>query len=173
MNSFVLELFKRGQESITQKSMIEDKHLINYSGHSNGGTHNILDKDLVINRVKMLVIANSICLELIVWSAIDENGEIFNKFFKIFVFKDGDMVCNTISEKLWQPNRNVLAYMPVNVVALEALGVMAEKFPNLANTFIVRFLCKFLMDPCPILVKLALESVTKFYLVKILQFLDE
>ena len=50
--------------------------------------------------------------------------------------------------------------MPVNVVALEALGGMAEKFPNLANTFIVRFLCKFLMDPCPILVKLASESNT-------------
>lgn len=72
------------------------------------------------------------------------------------------MVCNTITEKLWQPNRNVLAHMSVNVVALEALGIMAEKFPNLADTFIVRFLCRFLMDPCPILVKLSSESVIIF-----------
>lgn len=74
-----MELFKRGQENIIQKSMIEDKRLITIPG-SNGRTHfNILDKDAVVNRVKMLVIANSICLELIVWSAIDENG-----FFLIF-----------------------------------------------------------------------------------------
>lgn len=73
-----MELFKRGQESITQKSMIEDKRLITIHNSSNCGIHySILDKDLIVNRVKMLVIANSICLELIVWSAIDENGLFF------------------------------------------------------------------------------------------------
>jgi len=64
-----------------------------------------------------------------------------------------------ISEKMWQPHRHVLAHMPVNVVALEVLGCLAEKFPSWANTLIVRFLCRFLLDPCPMLVKLASEGV--------------
>uniref|UniRef100_A0A915CZ95 PI4-kinase N-terminal domain-containing protein n=1 Tax=Ditylenchus dipsaci TaxID=166011 RepID=A0A915CZ95_9BILA len=124
INSFVLEQFKRGQESIAQKSSFEDRRLITLHAGTTATHRNILDKDSMVNRVKMLVIANSVCLELIVWSAIDEN--------------DGDMIC----------------HMPVNVVALEALGGMAEKFPNLSNTFIIRLLCRFLLDPCPILVKL-------------------
>ncbi|KAL7069800.1 hypothetical protein ACQ4LE_011065 [Meloidogyne hapla] len=95
----------------------------------------------------MLVIGNSICLELIVWSSTDEN--------------DGDMICGTISDKMWMPHKHVLAHMPVNVMALEALGSMAEKFPALANTLIISLLCKFLLDPCPILLKISAESKSK------------
>lgn len=69
------------------------------------------------------------------------------------------MICNMISEKMWEPYKHILAYMPVNVSALEALGGMVEKFPNLANTVVVRELCRFLLDPCPILLKLAVDNV--------------
>lgn len=85
------------------------------------------------------------CLELIVWSAIDE--------------ADGELFCGTISESMWLPHRHVLAHMPVSVMALEALGSMAEKFPALANTLIVRLLTKFLIDPCPILLKISSDTV--------------
>lgn len=128
-----------------------------------------MEKENVVNRMKMLVIANSICLELIVWSAIDENGTSGTDYAKheqemeclhTHYSLDGDMVCTTISEKMWQPHKHVLAQMPVNVAALEALGGMAEKFPSLANTFVIRLLCKFLLDPCPVLAKLASEAVS-------------
>lgn len=82
-----------------------------------------------------------------------------NSTFAHHSLTDGDMVCTTISEKMWQPHKHVLAQMPVNVAALEALGGMAEKFPSLANTFVIRLLCKFLLDPCPVLAKLASEAV--------------
>lgn len=61
------------------------------------------------------------------------------------------------------PHKHVLAHMPVNVMALEALGSMAEKFPALANTLIIPLLCKFLLEPCPILVKISSETVIFVY----------
>jgi hypothetical protein len=72
------------------------------------------------------------------------------------------MICGTISEKMWLPHKHVLAHMPVNVMALEALGSMAEKFPTLASTLIIRLLCKFLLDPCPILLKISSGIVRNF-----------
>lgn len=64
---------------------------------------------------------------------------------------------------MWEPHKHVLAHMPVNVVALEALGGMAEKFPNLASSYIVMKLCAFLIEPCPILLKLASDTVTLLF----------
>lgn len=62
-------MFRRGQESIGNKSFIdvrqaEDRTYVR-------GRHG---KDFPVNRLKMLVIANSICIELLVWSTIDETG---------------------------------------------------------------------------------------------------
>lgn len=75
------------------------------------------------------------------------------------------MIFNMISEKMWEPHKHVFAHMPVNVIALESLGSMVEKFPSLATTVIVRELCRFLLDPCPILVRLAVDTVLKFFFV--------
>ncbi|KAI1713438.1 phosphatidylinositol 3- and 4-kinase domain-containing protein [Ditylenchus destructor] len=147
INAFALELFKRGQVKLAQRSMIEDRRLIALRPGVTGTHNRKLDRDAVVNRVKMLIIANSICMELIVWSAIDEN--------------DGDVICTTISEKMAQPHRNVVAHMPVNVTALEALGGLAQKFPNLANSVIVRLLCSFLLEPCPMLLKLNNDKYDK------------
>ncbi|KAL3103006.1 hypothetical protein niasHT_026454 [Heterodera trifolii] len=148
LNEFVLSLFKHGQDSIAQKSQIDERNASSVDrDRSLPLKQQINDKEIAVNRVKMLVIANSICLELIVWSAVDES--------------DGDMICGTMSEKMWLPHRHVLAHMPVNVMALEALGSMAEKFPTLSNTLIIRLLRKFLTDPCPILLKIASELKPK------------
>ncbi|CAK5086225.1 unnamed protein product [Meloidogyne enterolobii] len=150
LNDFTLSIFKYCQEAITVQSQLDDRsqsNTIDKRAKNNAYRSTILDKEIVVNRVKMLVIGNSICLELIVWSSTDEN--------------DGDMICGTISDKMWMPHKHVLAHMPVNVMALEALGSMSEKFPALANTLIISLLCKFLLEPCPILLKISSEPKSK------------
>lgn len=64
-------MFRRGQENILHRSVVEDQRLVTSAHMSNATARNV---DTIVNRVKMLVIANSVCLELIVWSANDENG---------------------------------------------------------------------------------------------------
>lgn len=66
------------------------------------------------------------------------------------------MICSTVQDKLWQPHRHVLPQTPISVVALEALGRLAERFPPLSGT-VVSSLCRFLLDPCPLLTKLSAE----------------
>lgn len=69
-------MFKRGQELIVNRSSSDDRRMTATFQNSNHLTP--AEKDLVVNRVKMLVIANSVCLQLVVWSAVDENSNIFN-----------------------------------------------------------------------------------------------
>ena len=77
-----MAIFKRGQETIGQKSQFDERSLItttfDLGPSQQQQRHRVFDKDASVNRVKMLVIANSICLELIVWSATDENGNKIN-----------------------------------------------------------------------------------------------
>jgi hypothetical protein len=73
-----LSIFKYGQEAITQKSQLDERSMLTFDLGQSQSRQPHLDKEVVVNRVKMLVIANSICLELIVWSATDENGIIRN-----------------------------------------------------------------------------------------------
>lgn len=72
-----------------------------------------------------------------------------------------DLIYNTINERISQPHRHVLIQTPITVVALDALGKLAQKFPNLSS-IIVHLLCNFLMEPCPLLTKLTGESVGLF-----------
>lgn len=76
-------------------------------------------------------------------------------------FLVGFAICNNIQDKLWQPHRHVLLQTPISVVALEALGKLAEKFPNLAGTLVVGLLCSFLLTPCPLLTKLGKSETEK------------
>ncbi|CAD5222232.1 unnamed protein product [Bursaphelenchus xylophilus] len=138
--TFAAQQFAQGQEQLKMKNFNEDIREIRRS----------VDDEMtqpMVNRLKMLIIANSLCIELIVWSAIDENS--------------GYLVCNNIQDKLWQPHRHVLIQNPISVVALEALGGMAEKFPALSSTIVVRCLCSFLLDPCPLLTKLTSSEFDK------------
>uniref|UniRef100_A0A914Y3R6 1-phosphatidylinositol 4-kinase n=1 Tax=Panagrolaimus superbus TaxID=310955 RepID=A0A914Y3R6_9BILA len=135
VSAFAYQMFRRGQELISVRDSTKDNPRYYYLK-----SRKILDADAVVNRIKMLVLANSICLELFVWSAVDEN--------------DGDLVCSTITEKMLKSHRHLSLYMPVNVIALDALGAMAEKFPMLAKNFVVQMLCRFLLDPAPVLSQL-------------------
>ncbi|MFH4983542.1 hypothetical protein AB6A40_010251 [Gnathostoma spinigerum] len=134
MNAFITELFKRGQSELTaSKSTDEDKRVKG-------------SRELTVNRTKMLVVGNSICLKLIVWASVDEI--------------DSETIFTLISEQLWfaQGHRYVLSHMPIRLAALEALGTIAEKYPQIATTIVVPNLTRFMLEPSPILAKLAADG---------------
>uniref|UniRef100_A0A914RPD4 Uncharacterized protein n=1 Tax=Parascaris equorum TaxID=6256 RepID=A0A914RPD4_PAREQ len=60
-------------------------------------------------------------------------------------------------------HRHVLAHMPVTIVALEALGEVAVKFPTTATTLIIPALIRFLLEPSPLLSKLAADNTVGYF----------
>jgi hypothetical protein len=69
-----LEQFNDGQVQLKERSFNEDIR-----------SRSTDEEQPLANRLKILIIANSICIELIVWSCVDENSKFLKLFYWAFI----------------------------------------------------------------------------------------
>ena len=106
-----------------------------------------LDDDLVrrtvrpINVFKINVSINAACVDLLVWSCVDEQS--------------ADSLCSTLTEKINAAYNSsvVSSHLPLLTVCLDGLGILGRKFSNLSDSCITS-LTDFIINPSPILIKL-------------------
>ncbi|XP_046360282.2 phosphatidylinositol 4-kinase alpha-like isoform X1 [Haliotis rufescens] len=126
IEDFVKMLYQSGQHDL------EKKH-----AHA----HKEQDKVWDFNPYQLTVYSNAACVDLLFWAIRGES--------------EAENLCMKLSEKISMNTERklLLSHTPLILVALEAIGKLAVKFPNLASTM-VSTLRDFLVSPSPILSKL-------------------
>lgn len=99
-----------------------------------------------ISRSKLNVQAATVALQLIAWAAVDDI--------------DSDTICSSISPRLFanQTQRVIISQLPLSLHAISSLASLAEKFPAVATATVIPILSRFLLEPAPMLTKLASDS---------------
>uniref|UniRef100_A0A158Q770 1-phosphatidylinositol 4-kinase n=1 Tax=Elaeophora elaphi TaxID=1147741 RepID=A0A158Q770_9BILA len=131
VKTFAGELYSKGEDFLNAQKLNEDERTLRCP--------------LLINRAKMNILCSSVCLELMVWATCDEI--------------DAESLHATIANRLWHVHghRHASARISLIMMALEALGSLVVKFPTIAATLAVNSLSQFLVEPSPVLSKLALD----------------
>ncbi|MCP9259286.1 hypothetical protein DINM_002243 [Dirofilaria immitis] len=131
VKTFAAELYSKGEDFLNAQKLNEDERTLRCP--------------LLINRAKMNILCSSACLELMVWATCDEI--------------DAESLHATITDRLWHGygHRHTSAKIPLIMMALEALGSLAVKFPTIATTLAVNSLSQFLVEPSPVFSKLAID----------------
>ncbi|XP_040569252.1 phosphatidylinositol 4-kinase alpha isoform X2 [Lepeophtheirus salmonis] len=129
---FVKKLFLSGQTELQTKDSEINGELEEHIPSS---------EKPVVNKFKLNVQTNAVCVDILVYVTRDEKGA------DSLVSKLTDKISTTSSHRL------ILAHMPLIMVCIEGLGKMSEKFPSLAKQS-SDCLREFLTNPSPILTRL-------------------
>ena len=140
VEGFVKILYFAGQTDLQSKNEQKESIFKNLDDE--------IDDDLIkkinvtpINVFKINVATNAACVDLLVWSCIDEQS--------------ADSLCSTLTEKINAPYNPSIVYshLPLLTVCLDGLGILGRKFSNLTDICITS-LTDFIINPSPILIKL-------------------
>uniref|UniRef100_A0A8R1DKX0 1-phosphatidylinositol 4-kinase n=1 Tax=Caenorhabditis japonica TaxID=281687 RepID=A0A8R1DKX0_CAEJA len=101
------------------------------------------DDPSIVCRSKLSVQAATVALQLIAWAAVDDI--------------DSDTICSSISPRLFaqQAQRTIISQLPLSLHGIDALASLAEKFPAVATATVIPILSRFLLEPAPMLTRLA------------------
>ncbi|KAJ8312892.1 hypothetical protein KUTeg_010265 [Tegillarca granosa] len=127
IQEFVSELYQSGQVEIDKKHR--------HHSHRDG------DKKWNLSPYELNILSCAACVDLLFW-AVREETEAENLFLKLT-----EKISMNTERKL------LLSHTPLVLVALEAIGKLAVKFPNLSPSMCTS-LREFLVTPSPILSKL-------------------
>lgn len=99
-----------------------------------------------VSRQKLNIQSATVCLQLIAWAAIDD--------------MDADAICTEIIVRLFanQTQKTIISQLPLYLKAISSMATLAEKFPAVATTAVIQNLQRFLLEPAPMLTKLASDS---------------